>query len=231
MGNLIELSQALDERTYAGYKINDTELNEIDAAMTRYRLFMRWYARNYAVVIDKEWVNATYVFKKRLVDFAATVLLYVTEQEHLALKVDTDHHLTPSTMKKHLTKHITSHWRDLVPYWQLQQGRASSFLSDKFTGMTIVERNAEKQKQIDALGLKLKSQASGDKIYLLSTEASTSSGSTAAKSSAPVASSSTAPLASSSGAPIASSSSRNKRGPPSPVTPTTSNPRRMKRRR
>ena len=98
LGNVIELSRALDQRHYTGYDIDDHEQDEIDAVMTRYRLFIRWYTQNFALLIQKDWISPSYLFKKRLVDFASTVLLYVREQEGAALQIDTEHTLTSKAM-------------------------------------------------------------------------------------------------------------------------------------
>jgi hypothetical protein len=215
MGNMVELSRALDDGNYTGDPMDEEEEDEIDATITRYRMFMRWYARKFSVVIGKEWVNATYVFKKRLVDFAATVLRYVSEQESLALETAGDHELTARAMGKHLTKHFLSSWRELVPYWRSQLGKGSIFLSDTFSDMKIVERTDQKRRQFAALGLTFKSEFSGARIYLLAAQGTTSSVSAGARPSIP----------------IASSSNPNKRGPPSPATATTSNTRPTKQKR
>jgi hypothetical protein len=215
MGNMVELSRALDDGNYTGDPMDEEEEDEIDAAITRYRMFMRWYALKFSVVIGKEWVNAWYVFKKRLVDFAATVLLYVSEQEPLALKITGDHELTARAMRKHLTKHFSLSWRELMPYWRSQQGKASIFLSDSFSDMRIVERTDQRRRQFAALGMTFKSEFSGARIYGSLGQGTPSS----------------APAGSRPHIPLASSSNQNKRGPPSPETPTTSNTRPTKQRR
>ena len=64
LGNVIELSRALDQRHYTGYDIDDHEQDEIDAVMTRYRLFIRWYTQNFALLIQKDWISPSYLLKK-----------------------------------------------------------------------------------------------------------------------------------------------------------------------
>ena len=216
MGNMIELSRPLDYGNYTGDPVSAEEDDEIDATITRYRLFIRWYARRFSVVIGKEWVNATYVFKKRLVDFAASVLLYVTEQQPFSLRIFPDHKLTPGAMRKLLTKHFSTHWREMLPYWQLQQTKASIFLSDPFPGVTIVERTEEKERQFAVLGLKFKSQFTEGKIYLDPSQATTSS----AGSRPPETSHA-----------VAGPSNPSKRGPPSPTKASPSSSRPTKQRR
>jgi hypothetical protein len=79
VGCLVELSQALDERTFTHRTIPEDEQDEIDAASTRYRLFIRWYAARFVIVMNNEWINAHYIFKHRLVDFGATIVRYAHE--------------------------------------------------------------------------------------------------------------------------------------------------------
>ena len=216
VGNMIELSRALDDGNYTGEPMDADEEDEIDATITRYRMFMRWFARRFSVVFGKEWVNATYVFKKRLVDFAASVLLYVTEQQPHALRTFPDHELTAGAMRKHLTKHFSTHWREMLPYWRLQQGKASIFLSGPFPTMQIVERTKEKERQFAALGLTFKSEFSEAKIYLdLSSATMSSAGSRPPESSHAV----------------AGPSKPSKRGPPSPTKSSPSSSRPTKQRR
>ena len=150
-------------------------------------------------------------------DFAASVLLYVTEQEAHALRIFPDHKLTAGAMRKYITKHFSTHWREMLPYWQLQQGRASIFLSDPFPQMNIVERTEERLRQFAALGLMFQSQFSNDKIYLDQPQATSS-----------LAGLRPPPQTSHA---VAGTSNPSKRGPPSPMkaSPPSSRPTKQRR--
>jgi hypothetical protein len=116
VGCLVELTQALDERTYTHRTIPEDERDEIDAATTRYRLFMRWYAERFCIVMNNEWINAHYIFKRRLVDFGATMVRYAREQltdTHAAPALPL-HQLTASKMAKLIQLHLSSGWPDVV---------------------------------------------------------------------------------------------------------------------
>jgi hypothetical protein len=80
VGCLVELSQALDERTYTKGTIPEDDQDEIDAATTWYCLFIQWYAARFVIVTNNEWINPHYIFKRCLVDFAATMVCYAEEQ-------------------------------------------------------------------------------------------------------------------------------------------------------
>jgi hypothetical protein len=137
VGCLVELSQALDERTYTYGTIAEDEQDEIDAATTRYRLFMRWYAKRFVIIMNNEWINAHYIFKRRLVDFGATMVRYAREQltdTHAAPDLPR-HQLTASKMSKLIELHLSSGWPDLVHAFLTAKTNASPRLY--YTGPKI----------------------------------------------------------------------------------------------
>lgn len=76
VGNVIELASALDHRVYENLKLEDQDILEHEAAMTRYRLFTRWFSDRFCLWIGDNWINPLYLFQKRLVDFATTIFHY-----------------------------------------------------------------------------------------------------------------------------------------------------------
>jgi hypothetical protein len=120
VGCLVELSVALDDRTYTKQIIPDDEVEEIEATTTRYRRFATWFAHRFVVVIDNEWVSAHYIFKRRLVDFGATVVLYVEQQmQDTHLSDLPPYFLTNKFMLKLIQMHLTSGYPDLVPAFMI----------------------------------------------------------------------------------------------------------------
>src|SRR2546425_5020047 len=76
VGNVIELTVALDHQSYSGMMGAGTIEEEQEAANTWYRFFIRWFCKKNCVLIGNHWLNPAYIFKKSLVDFAATILFY-----------------------------------------------------------------------------------------------------------------------------------------------------------
>jgi hypothetical protein len=231
LGNVIELARALDQLQYSGMETTDEELDEMDAATTRYRLFVRWYSRRFAFIINDEWVSPSYIFRKGLIDYAATVLHYVREQEEDALTIDDEHVLSAAVMKKHLLKHISTHWRRLVGYWNIAEQSPSIFLSPDIPDIKIVTITDERIAQFKALGVVERAQYSGAPILDIDSQQ--------AKAKPPVTPRQvTPPIASTSRAPILPSTPQqeireiSKRGPPSsPASPEKVTARPAKRRR
>jgi hypothetical protein len=115
VGCLTEFSTALDQRIYFRQSIPQDEQHEIEAAITRYRRFMTWFQERFFVVIEEEWINPTYIFHRCLVDFAATVIHYVKEQENdFHLGPIPRHTLTEVNMTKHFLNHFHEGYADLA---------------------------------------------------------------------------------------------------------------------
>jgi hypothetical protein len=115
LGCLIEFSNPLDQRLYLNEAIPHDEQEEIEAAMTRYRRFITWYQERFFVVIENEWINPSYLFSRRMVDFAATLVRYVTEQEKdFHLGALTPHTLTQGSITRHLLNHFREGWSELT---------------------------------------------------------------------------------------------------------------------
>jgi hypothetical protein len=116
VGCYIELSQAFDERTYINQVIPDDEMEEIEAATTRYRRFITWFSHRFYLVIDNEWVNPQYLFKRRLIDLAATVVLYVKQESANTHLADVPGHtLTDKRILALIQVHLASGYPDLIP--------------------------------------------------------------------------------------------------------------------
>jgi hypothetical protein len=129
LGCLLELSPALDERLYVGMEISEDEQDEIDATATRFRLFMRWYSERFLVIMGHTWVNASYIFKRHLVDFACTMYRYIQEQMADSHKAGVPRHsLTDVSFEKRVSSHLTNNWPDLVDRFQKSKHEASPFL-------------------------------------------------------------------------------------------------------
>jgi hypothetical protein len=75
LGSFIELSQPLDERLYTKVAILQDEQDEINAAQTHYHQFIMWYQERFFIVMNDELINPSYIFHRRLVNFAATIIM------------------------------------------------------------------------------------------------------------------------------------------------------------
>ena len=85
VGNVIEFAVALDYRTYQGPSLHEADSLERDASMTCYRTFITWFSHRYGLIIDGAWVNPTYLFRRQLISFAASLIDYFT-REHSAVQ-------------------------------------------------------------------------------------------------------------------------------------------------
>lgn len=116
VGCFVELSQAFDERSYIKQAIPDDEMEEIEAATTRYRRFIAWFSHRFYLVIDNEWVNPQYIFKRRLIDLAATMVLYVKQQmEDTHLADVPEHSLTEKRILAFIQVHLSTAYPDVLP--------------------------------------------------------------------------------------------------------------------
>lgn len=114
LGSFIELSRPLDERLYTKESIPQDEQDEINAAQTRYRRFITWYQERFLIVISGELINPSYIFHRRLVDFAATIVMYVKQQQNDFHKGPVGRHtLTELAFTKHVLNHFGQGWAEL----------------------------------------------------------------------------------------------------------------------
>jgi hypothetical protein len=119
VGCLLELSPALDDRHRYGYLLTPQEQDKIEAASTRFRLFVRWYGDRYCLLAGTEWINSTYLFWRRLVDFSATVYHYLLEH----LRATNIAQLgfqgpNPVVFLKIIISHFSESWPELVSPFQ-----------------------------------------------------------------------------------------------------------------
>jgi len=161
VGCLIELSPALDQRQNLGI-VSTEELDEIEAVSTRFRLFVRWFADKYCLLAGSEWINANYLFRRRLVDFAATISLYL--QEHLEatrvaeLPFNT---INPVIFVKLVISHFSESWPELVlPFQQAMQNASRRLYYDgpEFTLLRLTDNTL---KELRSLGFTESSDFSG----------------------------------------------------------------------
>jgi hypothetical protein len=135
LGNLIEFASALDLRTYENIILHEDEQLEIEIAMTRYRTFIRWYCRKFGLLIDGNWIVPSYLFKHRLISFAATTCVYFANEHATTQKESQLKGITPSLVKGHFRRHIKLCWPDLDPLFEHLLHHPSSFLY--YTGPPI----------------------------------------------------------------------------------------------
>lgn len=128
LGNLIEFASALDLRTYENIILDEEEQLEIEIAMTRYRTFGRWFSRNFGLLIEGTWVAASYLFKRRLISFAATTCVYFAKEHSTTQRQSELKGITPSLVKSHFRRHIRLCWPDLLPLFEHLLDNPSSFL-------------------------------------------------------------------------------------------------------
>jgi hypothetical protein len=128
LGNIIEFATALDIRSYVSVGIDNDEQLEQEAAMTHYREFMRWFSRNYGLLIDDAWTSAMYLFKRRLISFGATVTNYFAREHATTQRQDRMQSITPATVAKKFRRHIEKCYLDVLPAFDKLLTKSSSFL-------------------------------------------------------------------------------------------------------
>jgi hypothetical protein len=174
LGCLIEFSRALDDRLYRKIEesIPQDEDDEIDAAQTRYRRFITWYQERFFIIIDGEWINPSYIFSRRLVDFASTIVLYVKEQVKDFHKAPMEKHtLTVLSITKHLLTHFRGGWPDLAEAFFEVKKHPSHRLYYEGPAIQIVARKPDWRQQFAALRLKERDEWSGAPLEALALKA------------------------------------------------------------
>jgi hypothetical protein len=74
--------------------------------MTRYQTFLTWFSDCYGLLIDGHWVNLAYLFRCRLICFAASLCDYFARQHQIVQEVDEMEGITPGGVKRVILNHI-----------------------------------------------------------------------------------------------------------------------------
>jgi hypothetical protein len=135
LGTIVEFTLALDWRTYQHAVIEAEELEEIEASTARYHYFIRWYSRKFGLLMDNKWISPSYLFKRRLVSYAASVCAYFTDEHANTQHQSRLHGITPLLVKKTFRHHLQKSWPDLIPIFDDLLISPSAFLYH--TGPTI----------------------------------------------------------------------------------------------
>lgn len=152
LGSFIELSRPLDERLYTKESIPQDEQDEINAAQTRYRRFITWYQERFFIVIEDELINPSYIFHRRLVDFASTIVMYVKEQENDFHKAPVGRRtLTEIAITKHILHHFGQGWTELSATFLEVKKHPSPRLYYDGPEIRILARKPEWRQQFAAL--------------------------------------------------------------------------------
>jgi hypothetical protein len=133
LGNIIEFAVVLDYRTHEGIELDDDEYLEREAAMAHYRTFMTWYSKHYGLLINDNWVNASYLVKQQLISFGAILGDYFSKAHSTVQRHDKLKGITPSSVKKIIRHHIQESWSSLLPAFDKLVTEPPSFLS--YTGL------------------------------------------------------------------------------------------------
>ena len=135
VGNIIEFASALDHRTYDDIPISREEHLEQEFAMTRYHTFIRWFSKQFCLVIGNAVVNVSYIFKRQLISFGVTLGLYVSREHSAVQQVDRMKGITPAAVKKLIRHHIKHFWCDVLPAFDKMVENPSAVLY--YVGPTI----------------------------------------------------------------------------------------------
>lgn len=152
LGCLTELSRPLDERIYTKEAILRDEEDEINAAQTRYRRFITWYQERYFLVIKGELINPSYLFRRRLVDFASTIVLYAREQENDFLKAPVGRKtVSEPAITRNILAHFNDAWAELSDIFLEVKKNPSSRLYYDGPEIRIIARPSDWRQQFAAL--------------------------------------------------------------------------------
>lgn len=162
VGNLIELTNALDLSSYTGNTQTGSK-DEKEAAQTRYRIFMRWFSHEHIVFVNKTWVTASYIFKRRLIDFAATVLHYKRVHHDEGSGVAG---FTAKALQRRLHQHFVKYWPELLPAFLAAIEKPSPFMYWTGPKISILPRTQVVVQQLGTVGMKEHSDLSDVPIYL-----------------------------------------------------------------
>jgi hypothetical protein len=165
VGNLIEFAVALDHRTYNPQLAEADDMDEIEAATSRFRLFIRWFTDNFCIFINNQWVCATYYFRKRLVDFAATLVKYKIEADAV---LPPHHRISQFTLSKFhfsLQQHIQNGWPSVHNYFEHAIQNADHRLYYSGPVITIKRRTPDLLLRLQLLNMTEQVELSHSRIY------------------------------------------------------------------
>jgi hypothetical protein len=129
LGNIIEFGTALDHRTYEQEAdVSDNVYLEREGAITHYRTLIHWFADRYGLLMNETWLDATYIFKHRLIDFAATLCDYFTKQHPTIQRESRLDGITPVKVRRTIFNHLQVSWPDLLPAFHRLTKLPSPFL-------------------------------------------------------------------------------------------------------
>ena len=129
LGNIIEFGTVLDHRTYdQEADVSDDVYLEREAAMTHYRTLIHWFADRYGLLMNDTWLDASYIFKRRLVDFAATLCNYFTKKHPTIQRESKLDGITPAKVRRTISNHLQISWPDLLPAFYNLSKSPSPFL-------------------------------------------------------------------------------------------------------
>jgi hypothetical protein len=140
LGNIIEFTPALDLRTYQHIFLDDEEQLEIEASMARYRLFIRWYCKKFGLLMDNTWICPSYLFKRRLVSFGASVCAYFIDEHSTTQRQSRLAGISPMQVTKMFRQHLQRCWPDLIPVFHQLLASPSAFLYHTGPTVRIVRR-------------------------------------------------------------------------------------------
>jgi hypothetical protein len=150
VGCLIELSPAVE---YKPYPKSPEEQDEIEAVATRFRMFVRWFGDSYCLLAGSMWINGNYIFRRRLVDFAATICLYTQEHQEERRAANLSYHgPSPGLFRKLVTSHFAESWPELVAPFQLAVENASRRLYYDGPEFLVVPLTKEALIELRSLG-------------------------------------------------------------------------------
>jgi hypothetical protein len=141
VGNIIEFANALDHRSYSNDIVDADEYLEREAAITRYHTFIAWFSDRFGLLINgSTWVNPSYLFKRRLISFGATLGEYVTHEHSIVQKLDHIDGFSHGAVKRKIRKHIQHIWPGLLPAFDNLVTAPSQFLYHTGFSFKIIEK-------------------------------------------------------------------------------------------
>lgn len=136
LGNILELAQVLNRRTYQKGIINWQEQEEMAMARWRYRLLQNFFAKFFVVFANKMPIHTMSVFRRSLLEFAAAIIQYKRDTAQTAPRTPG---CTPATMEAKVFAYFTSNFPELLP--ALRKLLQKSVYSFCWSGPTLtVER-------------------------------------------------------------------------------------------
>jgi hypothetical protein len=126
---------------------------------------MRWYSDRFLVIMGKNWVNASYIFKRHLVGFACTMYRYIQEQMADSHKAGVPRHsLSDVSFEKRVSSHFTNNWPDLVYRFQHSKHEASPFLHYTGPDFQLVRNDKNTYAQFKRLYVEEKNDYPGEPL-------------------------------------------------------------------